>query len=80
MWLCQVFKPDGQEYYEYILCYVDEILAISHKATQVLEDLQDVFKLKDSIIAPPEIYLRVKLEKMTVGTHDGCANSSDKYI
>ena len=64
-------KPDGQEYYKYILCYVDDILAISHKATQVLEDIQVVFKLKDDKIAPPEIYLGVQLEKMTVGTHDG---------
>ena len=80
MWLHPAVKPDGQEYYEYILCYVDDILAISHKATQVLEDLQVVFKLKDHKIAPPKIYLRVQLEKMTVGTHDGRALSSDKYI
>ena len=36
MWLHPAVKPYGQEYYEYIL-YVDDILAISHKATQVLE-------------------------------------------
>ena len=75
MWLHPAVKPDGEEYYEYIL-YVDNILAISHKATQVLEDIQDVFKLKNDKIAPP----RVQLEKMTVGTHDGWALSSDKYI
>ena len=80
MWLRPAVKPDGQEYYEYILCYVDDILAISHKDTQVLEDLQVVFKLKDNKIAPPEIYLGVQLEKMTVGTHDGWALLSDKYI
>ena len=45
-----------------------------------MEDLQVVFKLKDNKIAPPKIYLRVQLEKMTVGTHDGWALSSDKYI
>ena len=80
MWLCPAVKPDGQEYYEYILCYVDDILAISHKATQVLEDIQVVFKLKDDKIAPAEIYLGVQLERMTVGTHDGWALSSDKYV
>ena len=80
MWLHPAVKPDGQEYHEYILCSVDDILAISHKATQVLEDLQVVFKLKDDKIAPPEIYLGVQLEKMTVGAHDGWALSLDKYI
>ena len=59
---------------------VDDILAICHKATQVLEDIQVVFKLEDNKITPPKIYLRVQLEKMTVGTHDGSALSSDKYI
>ena len=71
MCLHPAVKPDGQEYYKYILCYVDDILTISHRATQVLEDIQVVFKLKDDKIAPPEIYLGVQLEKMTVGTHDG---------
>ena len=80
MWLHPVVKPDGQEYYEYILCYVDNILAFSHKATQVLEDIQVVFKLNDNKIAPPKIFLRVQLKKMTVDTHDGWALSSDKYI
>ena len=80
MWLFPAVKPNGQEYYEYILCYVDDILTISHKATQVLEDIQVVFKLRDNKIAPPKIYLRVQLEKMTVGIHDGWALSSDKYI
>ena len=80
MWLHPAVKPDGQEYYKYILCYVDDILAISYKATQVLEDIQVVFKLKDDKITPLEIYLGVQLEKMTVSTHDGWALSSDKYI
>ena len=79
MWQHPPVKPDGQEYYKYILCYVDNILAISHKATQVLEYLQVIFKLKDDKIAPPEIYLGIQLEKMTVGTHDGWALSTDKY-
>ena len=80
MWLHPVVKPDGQEYYEYILCYVDDILAISHKASQVLEDIQVVFKLMVDKITPPKIYLGVQLKKMTVGTHDGWALSSEKYI
>ena len=57
MWLRPAVKPDGQEYYEYIFCHVDDILTISHKATQVLEDIQVVLKLKDDKITPPEIYL-----------------------
>ena len=32
VWLRPAVKPDGEEYYEYILVYVDDILAISVKA------------------------------------------------
>ena len=30
LWLRPSMKPDGFEYYEYILCYVDKMLCISH--------------------------------------------------
>ena len=28
VWLRPAVKPNGDEYYEYVLCYVDDILAI----------------------------------------------------
>ena len=31
VWLSPGVKPDGEEYYKYILVYVDDILFISHK-------------------------------------------------
>ena len=30
VWYWPVFKPNGFEYYEYILCYIDDILCIFH--------------------------------------------------
>ena len=50
-------KEDGFEYYEYVLCYVDDILAISHKAKDALKAVQAIFKLKDDKIDPPDMYL-----------------------
>ena len=35
VWRRPAIKEDGFEYYEYVLCYVDDILAISHKARDV---------------------------------------------
>ena len=40
VWLRPAVKPDGFEYYEYVLMYVDDILAISVDATQVLKSLE----------------------------------------
>ena len=28
VWIRPVVKPDGIEYYEYIMCYVDDILSV----------------------------------------------------
>ena len=32
-------KPNGEEYYEYILCYVDDIIYMSVKATKVIKEI-----------------------------------------
>ena len=57
IWRRHATKEDGFEYYEYVLCYVDDILAISHKAKNALKAVQAVFKLKDDRIEPPDMYL-----------------------
>ena len=38
VWHRPAVKADGFEYYEYILCYVDDLLAISHDAEKVLKE------------------------------------------
>ena len=30
VWLRPAVKPDGFEYYEYTLCYIDDVLCLSH--------------------------------------------------
>ena len=41
-------------YNEYILCYVDDILVISHDSTSMLKAVQVNFRFKDDKIGPPE--------------------------
>ena len=36
VWLRPAVKPDGFEYYEMILCYVDDVLSISHDAMKTM--------------------------------------------
>ena len=50
VWHQPAVKPDGFEFYEYILCYVDDLLAISHDAQKVLKSVQDTYKFKDDKI------------------------------
>ena len=47
VWLRADLKPDGENYYEYILCYVDDIIAISHKAIGTKDEIRTTFIFKD---------------------------------
>ena len=56
VWLRPAIKPDGEEYYEYALMYVDYILEISIDPTEILKSMEGkTVKYKNGKIAPPEI-------------------------
>ena len=80
VWRRPAKKTDGKEYYEYILCYVDDLLAISEDATKVLQGVQAIFKFKDNKIVRPKVYLGPQLDTMTVDGFDGWTMSSQKYV
>ena len=50
LWLRPAVNPDGFKYYEYILCYVDNMLCISHNPRKSMKRIQEDFKLKDDKI------------------------------
>ena len=81
VWLRAAVKPDGFEYYELVLCYVDDILSILHKAKAVLQEVQRDFKFKNDEIAPPDMYLGGQVQRMSSADGvQGWALSSEKYV
>jgi hypothetical protein len=46
-----------------VLCYVDDIMVISHVPERTIAGIKGVFKLKGDKAAPPDMYLGVTLEK-----------------
>ena len=80
VWCRPAIKEDGFECYEYVLCYVDDVLAISHKARDILKAIQTIFKLKDDMIEHPDMYLGATLSIMEDDGIQGLCMSSDKYI
>ena len=80
VWIRPAVKLDGTEYYEYIMCYVDDILSVSHDAKSVLQSLQGQFKLKGDKIEPPDMYLGAQLGTMHVEGNEGRFMSSEKYV
>ena len=80
VWLRPAVKPNGQTYYKYILCYVDDILSVSLNSTSILKSIQVNFKLKDDKIEPPSVYLGAVLGQMDIDGKTGWYLSSEKYV
>jgi Reverse transcriptase (RNA-dependent DNA polymerase) len=72
--------PDGFEYYEMVLCYVDDILSISDDPKSTLLALTCTFKLKDDKIESPDIYLGAQLGTMQVDDIECWTMSAEKYV
>ena len=64
LWMKPEIREDGFEYYAYVLCYVDDVLSISHNAEEVLNRLDKYFRIKPGSLGDPDIYLGAKLKKM----------------
>ena len=40
-------RPDGYEYYEILIVYVDNIMIISHLGDHVAKQISDFYKIKE---------------------------------
>ena len=75
VWMRPAVKPDGTEYYEYILTYVDDILCISMDPMKSMVHIQQKFKVKEgNKIEPPSSSLGATLSQLT--TSNGIRNMS----
>ena len=50
-------KSNGFKYYEYVLCYVDDVVCISDNPSAIMFVLQDKFKLTDDKIEESSTHL-----------------------
>ena len=57
VWMRPTIKNNGFKYWEYILCYVDDILVISDNPMQTMNNIGQKFKFKDDKAVTPEQYL-----------------------
>jgi hypothetical protein len=63
VWFWPAQKSNGEEYYEYLFVYRDDILAIGVDPNDILMKLNKYFKLKPDSIHPPDDYLGTKIYK-----------------
>lgn len=54
---------DGRTYYELLLVYVDDVLAISHDPGEIMKTIGSKFEIKNGDVAPPTQYLGADISK-----------------
>jgi len=65
VWYRAACKENGFEYYEYILVYVDDILAVSHKPNIIMKTIQKQYRLKEEPTAPKQ-YLGAVIKQWNI--------------
>ena len=81
VWIHPAVKPDGFEYYELVLCYVDDVISISASPMDAIEGITAVFKLKRDKVELPDMYLGVGLSIVKNAAGTKCwTMTSEKYI
>ncbi len=64
-----------------VLCYVDDLICLSHKAVETLWEVMDgTFTIKQDKIDKPEIYLGAQLQKRSINSQTCWTMSSKKYV
>ena len=64
VWIQAVVLIDDGNYYEMLFKYVDDILVLSHKATEVITEINSFYKANEGSIKPPDIYPGANIDKI----------------
>lgn len=63
VWMRPGVKSDGTKYWEYVLCYVDDILCGSELPQRIMDSISGSYKLKDGSVKPPDLYLGADIKQ-----------------
>jgi hypothetical protein len=64
IWIQPAAHDDGYEYYEMLLVYVDDVLAISHEPKVLIDAIGEYYKVKPRSDKEPDIYLGANVKKV----------------
>ena len=78
MWIRPAVNPNRFQYYEYIVCYVDDVLCISSDASKSINSIQEYLKLKYDKIADPYMYLGATFSEMSLEGAKMCQTIFDE--
>ena len=81
LWMQEAVGNDGNKYYEYMLLYTDDCLAVSQNPKEQLMEIDKYFPLKPASIGPPKIYLGAKVTKVQLlNGIEAYAMSMSQYV
>jgi hypothetical protein len=80
VWMRPATKPTGEEYYEYMLCYVDDILCISYEPNRAMDEIRSSLKFKNDKTEEPEFYLGANLKRKVLNGKSVWTMSSADYL
>ena len=64
-------KADGTDYYEYLLVYTDDLMAISMDPKAIIDAVDQHFLIKPSSIGKPDTYLGAQCGEYQMGDIPG---------
>ena len=64
LWIRKATTGEGVDYYEHMLLYTDDCVAISKNPRETLMKINKYFPMKLSSMGPPKIYLGAKISKV----------------
>ena len=80
VWMWSAIKSDNEEYYEYILVYVDDIIKNSYCSKDIMNEIESTFKFTNDNTSEPEINLGARLQKKSINRMFCWTMSSIDYI
>ena len=82
IWMRKAKRADNTDYWEYVLLYVDDCLAILVNPESIVRDeIGKYFLMKEASIGEPDVYLGGKVRKVELETGELCwAFSSSQYV
>jgi hypothetical protein len=79
VWMKKSFKANGEAYYSYILCFVDDLLCVHADPDSVLGTLKGFYKMKHDP-SMPEMYLGSNISTFDHESGTCYAMGSDSYV
>ena len=73
IWMRKAKRADNTDYWEYVLLYVDDCLAILVNSESIVRDeIGKYFLMKEASIGEPDVYLGGKVRKVEFESGEMC--------